>query len=91
MTTHSNYMIRACGLIIGVSLAAMGCNNHATHELETLFSDMSPGFETVALSHDQRVLRHARTFNTHQRQLNDDLDMIMLIDRPLRMSPYPIP
>ena len=90
MTTHSNYMIRACGLILGVSLATAGCT-HAPYELETVLSDMSPGFETVAHSHDQRVLRHARTLNTHQRQFNDDLDMILLLDRPLRMSPYPIP
>jgi len=78
-------------MIIGVSLAAMGCNNHAMHELDDVLSDMSPGFETIALSHDQRMLRHARTLNTHQRQFNDDLDMVLLIDRPLRMSPYPIP
>ena len=91
MATHSNYTIRICGLIIGISLATMGCNNHSMHELETVLSDMNPGFETIALTHDQRVLRHARTFNTNQRQIKDDLDMILLIDRPLRMSPYPIP
>ena len=78
-------------MILGVSLAAIGCNNQPMHELDEILADMSPGFETIALSHDQRVLRHARTLNTHQRQLKDDLDMVLLIDRPLRMSPYPIP
>lgn len=85
------YMIRVFGFIFVVSLMAIGCNNYAMYELEAVLADMSPGFETVALSHDQRILRQARALNTNQRELNDDTDAVWFVDRPLRLSPHPIP
>lgn len=59
--------------------------------LREVLQEMSPEFETVAYSHDQRIAQQARAIDTNLRGLNDDVDRFLLIDRPLRMSMYPIP
>jgi len=90
MTKQIQYTLRACALVLLFSLAAGGCSTQ-TPTVETLRLDMSPGFETIALSHKQRLIRQARAIDTTLRQLPDDVDKALLIYRPLRMTPYPIP
>lgn len=84
-----NTALLFCGLALLVTLSAAGCSQPTV--LEALRMDMSPGFETMAFSHDQRLYHHARSLDTLNRQLRDDLDKLLFVDRPLRLSPYPIP
>lgn len=77
----------AAVLVVTGVFAAAGCSGSAQQGR----MEMSPGFETIALSHEQKLVRHARTLDTNSRQLVDDLDRLLLIDRPMRMSIYPIP
>ena len=86
---------RAAGLkrvlsgVVLICFAIGGCSEPTM--VETLLNNMSPEFESIALSHEQRIIRHARAIDTNGRQLWDDLDNVFLLDRPLRLSPYPIP
>ncbi len=73
-------------------LAGGGCNTGGQPmTVQQVLSDMSPGFETVARSHHQRLIRQARAVDINTRQLVNDLDSIFLTYRPLRLTPYPIP
>ncbi len=80
--------------LLGSALAAIlwcqvGCSQPSMTEMMRL--DMSPEFETVALSHEQRMIRQARAMDTTARQLHDDWDQFWLLRRPLRMTVYSIP
>lgn len=79
----------AAVLIVTGVFTAAGCSGPDASQQGHM--EMSPGFETIALSHEQNAVRHARTLDTNSRQLVDDIDRILLIDRPMRMSIYPIP
>ena len=81
-----------CGVLMMVVLAT-GCSTTASEAItvERLLKDMSPGFETLALSHQQRLIRQARTVDINGRQFNDDLDKFFLTYRPLRLTIYPMP
>ncbi|MBI1368038.1 MAG: hypothetical protein GC162_05225 [Planctomycetes bacterium] len=53
--------------------------------------DMSPELESVAETHAERTTRHARMLDTNGRQVWDDLDRILLLDRPTHLSLYSVP
>lgn len=75
-------------------VSAGGCSSAPETDrvtVDSLSRDLTPEMEGVGLSHDQRRNRHIRTVNTSMRQIWDDLDEILLLNRPSRMSPYPIP
>ena len=82
--------------VIGVVVTAawmIGCHadgGGSDINVESMLSDMSPGFETVGLSHQQRLIRQARAVDLDVRQLADDIDHFLFLDRPLRLSIYPI-
>lgn len=84
-------------MIVGAAamlLSAGGCSSAPETDrvtVDTLRDNMTPEMQGVGLSPDQRRNRHIRTVNTSLRQVWDDLDEILLLDRPSRMSPYPIP
>lgn len=84
-------------LIVGASamlVTAGGCSSTPESDrvtVDSLSRDMTPEMQGVGLSPEQRRNRHIRTINTSMRQVWDDLDEILLLDRPSRMSPYPIP
>ena len=86
-------MIKAVSVAV-VAVSALGCQASGGADsginVENMLSDMSPGFETVGLSHQQRLIRQARAVDLDARQLADDLDHLLFLDRPLRMSIYPI-
>jgi len=83
---------RTSGWMMVVAMLVLGCSNHQQAiRLEHMLYDMSPGFETVSLSHFQRMVRRARALDLNERQLADDVDNIMLVRRPLRSSIYSIP
>ena len=89
MAMRSKNQTWILGAVIAASLLAVGCTKPSM--IDTVLLDMSPGFETIARSHEQRMIRQARTLDTNHRQLYDDIDRILLIYRPLRLSNYSIP
>lgn len=93
MRTTSLFSLAILGAAL--MLTASGCASKSADPnrvtVESLRADLTPEMESVGLNHDQRVNRHIRTFNTNIRQVWDDLDAILMLDRPNRMSPYPIP
>ncbi len=82
--------------LLGVSLVAAplllsqgGCSHQIT--ADSVRSNMSPEMETMAQTSEQRKNEVARAVDTNLRQLNNDWDSFWLLDRPLRLSMYPVP
>ena len=73
----------------GILFWAGGCTSDIT--VRTMRSNMSPDMEGMAEDAQLRANRHAKTFDINLRQINDDIDRIFLLDRPMRLSPYPMP
>ena len=77
-----------CGV---VSLLAVlgGCSNNVT--VKSVRKDPSPGLDALARSIEQRHNDRIRIFDTNKRQIWDDIDYLLLLDRPSRSSRYPVP
>lgn len=71
-----------------LAFGAGGCNRITA---DSVRANMSPELESVAMSHEQRKNHHARVIDHTARQWHDDWDYLLLLDRPRRMSKYPIP
>ena len=74
-------------LVIGL-FAAGGCNRITGSSVRR---NMSPEKLSIARNSQQRKNDIARTIDTNTRQIWDDFDYILLLDRPRRLSSYPIP
>jgi hypothetical protein len=77
-----------------LSLASLvlsgGCSSDIT--ANDVRFDPTPELESMAFTSEERRSIHARMLNTQFRQIPDDIDEILLLDRPVRFSPrYPIP
>ena len=76
------------------ALALCGCNasQQADRQItaEYVRNNMSPELESIAETPAQRANRHARVDNTNLRQIPDDIDMLLLRDRPVWLSWYPV-
>jgi len=77
-------------MLILLAVALVGCKSNEI-TAKSVRSNMSPDLESIAEMREQRKNTHARTINTNWRQLWDDLDHILLLDHPVRLSEYPIP
>ena len=75
--------------LIGVAALATGCNNDI--KAKDVRSDYSPELFSMGMSKEQMKNAHARTIDTNGRQAWDDAARLLLLDRPLRTSKYPIP
>jgi len=85
--------IHALGLGLACVLfavAAGGCNKNKV-TAEKVRDNMSPELQSMAMTHEQRQNAHARTIDTTLRQVWDDLDMILLLDKPIKLTRYPVP
>lgn len=76
--------------LVVFAAALLGCQSDGI-TAKSVRKDMSPEMKSIALMHEQRKNVHARTKNTNKRQIWDDIDSILLLDRPVRLSEYPIP
>lgn len=91
MKVHLRNVFQA-GCVVLMVVLAFGCTNQQqTVTVEGMLHDMSPGFETVALSHRQRLIRQARAMDLNSRQLVDDIDKLLLVYRPRRLTIFPVP
>ena len=86
-------------LVIAVTAVVLfwlvGCNGSGNMDRITakkVHGDMSPELDTVALTAGQHRTRVEGAADTTLRQIPDDMvTNILLLDRPSRMSRYPIP
>jgi hypothetical protein len=76
-------------LIVGLMFIAGGCSQKVT--ARSVRSNMTPELQSIAHMSEQRKNRTARTMHTNMRQIWDDLDAILMLERPVRLSEYPIP
>lgn len=72
-----------------LAVSIVGCSNKI--DGPSVRRDMSPELRTTAATHDQQKNTQARAIDTTMRQIWDDLDKIFFLDRPSRLSRYPIP
>lgn len=85
-------LVALLGLVLLTPMG--GCKNNKNPETITardVRGDMSPELQSIAFSREQRRNRVARTVDTNLRQTWDDIDRVLLLDRPLHLSRYPIP
>lgn len=54
-------------------------------------ADMSPALTNFATDDQESQNRRARTIDHNTRQIWDDIEMILLLERPVRMTKYPLP
>ena len=83
--------IGCVGLLVGMMFVAGGCRGEQQIDAKYARKHMSPELESIAHMAEQRKNRSARTHDTNLRQIWDDIDMWLLLDRPMWLSEYPIP
>jgi hypothetical protein len=88
MTKTTRAGLMALGLLL--AFGAGGCDDNKI-TADKVRRDMSPELQSVAMTHEQRKNREARNVDTTMRQFWDDLDMILLLDKPVRLTRYPLP
>lgn len=88
-------------LLLAVSMFT-GCNNSPEAAsnpdpdgdritAQAVRDDMSPELKTIAHTPEQHLNYGARSVDTTGRQIWGDWDRIWFLDRPMRLTPYPIP
>lgn len=73
------------------TLALIGCESDKSVLIDEIRKNPTPEMNTIAHTHNDRKNKHAVVRNANIRQIGDDLDAILLLDRPVRLSPYVIP
>jgi hypothetical protein len=77
--------------VLAISMVG-GCNNGPDRiTADDVRDDMSPELQTMALTREQHKNQIARSIDTTLRQFWDDVDVVLLLDRPVRLSRYQIP
>lgn len=72
-----------------VLVAISGCSNKFT--AYNARSHINPSLGTLSLTPEQMKNRYARTHDVNSRQLSDDLDALLLINRPTMLNRNPMP
>jgi len=78
-------------VVVGVVLVFGGCSSDNGFTPKKARKNISPALEMMALTKEQRKNRTAYTFDVNLRQLNDDVDSILLLDRPTYLTRSPMP
>ena len=68
-----------------------GCGLNMTKVDKQILTDYSPEWGTMLDSREQRVYRAVNSLDTDFRQFNDDLDSVLFLDRPMRLTRMPMP
>ncbi|MCX5662114.1 MAG: hypothetical protein NTW19_20755 [Planctomycetota bacterium] len=85
-------MIRCVAMVVLASaglLSLGGCSDRIT--AEGVRWNMSPELQGMANTPDQRKNTQARSMDTTMRQFNDDMDMVLMINKPSHLTIYPVP
>lgn len=90
MTTSKSRKVLG-GLVLLSMVSLLGaCSQEIT--AQDLRNNPTPELQSMSLTTEQRNNRYARMIDTNFRQIPDDIDQILLLDRPVRFSPrHPIP
>lgn len=78
------------GLVAG-ALVFGGCSSDQLFTSKHAKKNISPAMESMAQTKEQRKNRTAYTFDVNFRQLNDDVDSVLLLERPMQMHRAPMP
>ena len=84
--TLSRGLVVAVGLTLLVSLG--GCNTVTPGKVRR---NMSPALATTDRARGQAANDMARVVDHNTRTAWDDFKRLMLLDKPSRLTPYPIP
>jgi hypothetical protein len=77
--------------VVALSLLG-GCNKGEKRvTADDVRRHMSPELQTMAMTREQHKNEIARSIDTTLRQFWDDVDMVLLLDHPIRLSRYQIP
>ena len=90
------YRTMAVGMNVTIALLAVlillgGCSSDDGFTSRDARRNLSPAMDSMGLTKEQRKNRTAYTFDVNLRQLNDDVDMILLLDRPTYLTRSPMP
>jgi len=81
-------------LLCALALAALGLSMTACQAPitgERVRRDITPELESLTLTPEQRKNKLTRTLDTNLRHIWDDIDEFMLLDRPSRLTKWPVP
>lgn len=78
----------AAGLL---ATTLIGCSSEKPILIDEVRRNPTPEMDTIARTYDDRKNDHAVVKNTNLRQIGDDIDAILLLNRPVRLTPYVIP
>lgn len=77
----------AAGLLVAMGVS-LGCSPSTASGVR---ANWSPELRSMARTSEQHRTMEARTIDTNLRQIWDDGAMILLLDRPVRLTRYPVP
>lgn len=78
-------------MALGAVAMLTGCSNQKHVSAWGVRNNPSPELEGIALSSEQRKSEIAVNENTTWRQIHDDIDWILLRNRPVPLTEYPVP
>lgn len=87
MPTRPRLLLTALALTL-LCTATVGCSGTSSAAIR---ANPSPELYTSARTFDQHLNAQARTFDVNERSGLDDLNRLFLLDRPRRLTPYPVP
>ena len=81
-------MITAAGITV---MAFVGCESDKNLMINGIRRNPSPEMQTISRTPDNRKNDHAVIRNINGRQISDDIDALLLLDRPSRLTPFVTP
>ena len=79
------------GTLLAGSLMLVGCSDGNYITASDIRANMTPELKTTAMNDEQHKTRIARSVDHTLRQIWDDLDYLLLLDQPSRLTTHPIP
>ncbi|MFA9478675.1 hypothetical protein ACERK3_10240 [Phycisphaerales bacterium AB-hyl4] len=86
---HASLKCSGAAVLVVMMLVFAGC--HSPTSAAGVRANFSPELHSTANSYEQHLNREARTRDMNLRGVWDDGSRLLLLDRPSRLSPYPIP
>jgi hypothetical protein len=95
MSTLRQFLTAAASVAVVLTMLglATGCESQQekTVTVEDVRNNLSPNFNTVIYSEEQVKNNWAVTLDVNERELRDDWNRMWFLERPQRLTPYPMP